>query len=69
MPYRNAAFQQKGADLIDDAGPLTDQTFAHAVQRLQVELVSSLGCHELHGWALHRLGDRLCVAEVVHLSL
>src|SRR5262245_12147198 len=69
LPYRNAALQQKGADLINDARPLTDQTFAHAVQRLQVELADSLGRDELHGWALHGLGDRLCVAEVVLLSL
>src|SRR5215469_9766934 len=66
--YRNAAFQQKGADLINDAGPLTDQPLAHAVQRLQVELVGRLGRDELHGWTLHRLGDRFRIAIVVLLT-
>jgi hypothetical protein len=35
---------------------------------LQVKLVRGLGCNELHGWALHRLGDCLRIAEVVLLS-
>jgi hypothetical protein len=39
LPYRNAAFQQEGTDLINNAGALTDQAFTHAVKRLQVELV------------------------------
>ena len=34
--------RQKGADLIDDAGALTDQSLAHAVHRLQVELLNGL---------------------------
>ena len=42
LPYRDAALQQKGADLIDDAGALTDQSLAHAVHRLQVELLNGL---------------------------
>src|SRR5207247_2199176 len=63
------ALQQKGADLIDDAGALADQSLAHAMERLQVKLIRSLRRHELHRGALYRLGDRLCVAEVVLLSL
>jgi hypothetical protein len=39
------------------------------VRPLKVKLINGLGCHELHGWALHRLGDRLRIAEVVLLSL
>jgi hypothetical protein len=39
------------------------------VQRLQVELVGRLGCDELHGWALHCLGDRFRIAIVVLLTL
>jgi hypothetical protein len=35
------------------------------VQRLQIELLGSLGCDKLHGRALHRLGDRLGITEVV----
>src|SRR6516164_3968280 len=69
LPYCNAPFQKKGADLIDDAGTLADQALADAVQSLQVKLVGGLGRNELHGGALHRLGDRLSIAEVVLLSL
>jgi hypothetical protein len=39
------------------------------VERLQVELLGGLCRHELHGRALHRLGDRLGVSEVILLSL
>ena len=69
-PCRTATppLQQEGADLIDDAGTLTDQALADAVQGLQVKLVRSLGRNELHSWALHRLGNRLRIAEVVLLS-
>jgi len=41
----------------------------HPVQRLQVQLIGGLRGHELHRRALHRLGDRLRVAEVVLLPL
>jgi len=66
--HRDAALQQEGADLIDDAGALTDKPLAHPVQRLQVELVGRLGRDELHGWALHALGDRFRIAIVVLLT-
>ena len=39
------------------------------MQRLQVELIGGLRRHKLHRWPLHRLGDRLRVAEIVLLSL
>ncbi len=69
LPHRNAALQQEGADLIDDAGALADQSLTHPVQCLQVELIGGLRRHELHRRTLHRLGDRLRIAEVVLLSL
>jgi hypothetical protein len=68
LPYRNAALQQKGADLIDEAGALTDQSLADAVQCLQVKLSDGLCGDESHRWALHCLGDRLRVAIVVLLT-
>ena len=68
LPHRDAALQHEGADLIDDARALTDKPLAHPMQRLQVELVGRLGCDELHGWALHRLGDRFRIAVVVLLT-
>ena len=46
-----------------------DQPLAHAMQRLQVELVGGLGRDELHRRALHRFGNRLGIAEVVLLPL
>jgi hypothetical protein len=69
LPHCDAALQQKGADLIDDAGTLPDQSFAHAMQRLQVELLGALGRHELHRRALHRFSNRLGVAIVVLFTL
>src|SRR5437868_2037840 len=69
LPHRNAALQQEGADLIDDAGALADQSLSHPMQRLQVELIGSLRRHELHRWPLYCLSDRLRVVEVVLLSL
>ena len=69
MAHGDAALQQKGADLIDDAGALADQSLAHPAQRLQVELFGGLGRHELHRRPLHSLGDRLGVTKVVLLAL
>jgi hypothetical protein len=41
---------------------------AHPVERLQIELLGGLCRDELHGRALHCLGDRLSIAEVVLLA-
>ena len=38
MADRNAALQQEGTDLVDDAGTLADQARAHAMQRLQISV-------------------------------
>src|SRR5262249_19463180 len=57
------------ADLIDDASALADQSLAHAMHRLQIELFGSLRCHKLQRRALNGLGDRLRITEVVLLSL
>jgi len=32
LPYRNAALQQEGADLVDDGSALADQALTYAVQ-------------------------------------
>ena len=64
LAHCNPALQQKGTDLIDDAGALADQPLAHPMQRLQIELVGRLGGDEFHRRALHRLGNRLRVAEI-----
>ena len=69
MPHGDAPLQQERTDLIDDAGTLTNQSIADAVQRLKVELVGCLGCDEFHGRALDSLGDGFRVSEVILLSL
>src|ERR1700749_1958524 len=46
LPYCDAALQQKGADLIDNASALADQSLTHTMQRLQVELVGGLCGHK-----------------------
>ena len=66
--HRNPALQQKGANLIDDAGALTDQPFTHPMQCLQIELVGRLGGNEFHCRPLHRLGNCFRVAIIVLLS-
>src|SRR5438874_8493197 len=62
---RNAALQEEGTNLIDDAGALTDQSLAYAMQRLEVELIGGLRRHELHRGTLHGFGDCLRGAEVI----
>jgi hypothetical protein len=69
LAHRDAAFQQEGADLIDDAGALRDQPLANAMQCLKIELVGGLRGNELHRWPLHRLCDCFGVVEVVLLAL
>jgi hypothetical protein len=68
LAYRHPTLQQEGADLIDDAGALTDQPFAYAVQCLQVELIGRLGGDKFHRRPLHRLRDCFGIAKVVLLS-
>src|SRR6266566_1095705 len=69
LPHGNATLQQEGADLVDDASALAHQSLTNSMQRLQIELIGGLRRHKLHRWPLHRLGDRLRVAEIVLLSL
>src|SRR6516225_1783998 len=69
LSNRDATFQQESANLIDDAGALTDQSLAHPMQCLQIELLGGLRCHELHCGTLHRLSNGFRVTAVVLLSL
>jgi hypothetical protein len=43
--------------LIDDAGALADQTFAHPMESLQVELFGVLVATNFHRGALDRLSE------------
>ena len=49
--------------------PISIESPAMSAEGLQVELIGGLRRHELHRRPLHRLGDRLRIAEVVLLSL
>jgi hypothetical protein len=69
LPHRDAPLQQERTDLIHDAGTLTDQSVADAVQRLKVELIGGLGRDELHGRAFDSLSDGFRISEVILLSL
>jgi hypothetical protein len=69
LTHGDTALEQKGSYLVDDTGALPDKAFADAMQRLQIELVSRIYGEELHRRALHGLGDRFGVVEVVLLSL
>ena len=69
LTHRNAALEQEGADLVDDAGALTDQSLPHPVKRLQVKLIGGLRRHKLHRRTLHCLGNGLSVAKIVLLPL
>jgi hypothetical protein len=65
----DAAVEAEGADLVDNRGALADETGAHPVQGLQVELFGRLGGDKAHGCALDGLGDGFGVAEVVLVAL
>lgn len=67
LPHSDAALEEKGADLIDDARASADQPLTHAVS-LQVKLRGGLGGNELHRRPLDRLGNRFRIAEVVLLA-
>src|SRR5215472_9936835 len=43
LAHLNSALQQEGTNLVDNAGALPDQPFAHPMQRLQVKLIRRLG--------------------------
>ena len=65
----DAALEQKSPDLVDDTSALRDETFAHAMQRLQIQLLNGFGGDELHRRPLNRLGNSFRVAIVVLLPV
>jgi hypothetical protein len=69
LPHRDAALEEKAADLVDDSGALANKARAHAMQRQQITLLRSLDGDEVHGWPLHSLCDRLGIAIVVLVAL
>ncbi len=69
LPYGNTALEQEGSDLVDGGGALADQTRTNPMQRLQVELVDTLGGNKAHGGTLHSLSHGFSIAEVILLAL
>jgi hypothetical protein len=69
LPYGDAAFDEKAADLVDDSRALADKAGAHAVEREKIALLGRLDRDEVHSRSLHRLGDGLGIAVVVLVSL
>jgi hypothetical protein len=60
LSQSDTALQEEGADLINDASALTDQTLTYAMQGLQIELICRLHGDELHRGLLHGLGESSC---------
>lgn len=71
MPCRmNPALQHEGANQVDDAPVRCDTSRLRTpMQRLQIQLLGGLGRDEPHRRALHGLGNRFGIIEVVLLSL
>jgi hypothetical protein len=62
-------YQVKAANLIDHCGPLADQARPDPVQRLQIQLLVSLGWNKACCRPLHGLGHRKSISEIIFLRL
>src|SRR5215469_2594083 len=69
LAHSNAVLEEKAAKLIDHCCPIADQPRAHAMQRLQIQLVVSLYRNAASRRALYSLRYRVGVAEVVLVAL
>src|ERR1019366_2745839 len=63
------ALEQESTQLVDDRGSSCDQAITHTMQCLQIELVIGLDRHKSHVLAIHCLGNRFCIKEVVLVRL
>jgi hypothetical protein len=50
---------------IDYLGPLPHQKIARPMQHQLALLLGRFDLHKTHGWAAHRLADRLSVGSIV----
>src|ERR1700730_8785402 len=57
------------AQLVDHGRSTRDETIAHTMHGLQVELVVGLDRNEAHVLPVHRLGDGLGIQEIVLVGL
>src|ERR1700683_5571585 len=67
LAHRDAALEQKGADLVDHAGALANQSFTYSMKPLKIELFNRFDGDKLHSRTQHRLGNRFRITEVVLL--
>ena len=54
---------------IDHLGPLPHQKIARPMQHQLALLLGRFDLHKTHGWAAHRLADRLSVSSIVLVAL
>src|ERR1700758_1048971 len=69
LPHRDAVLQEKAANLIDDRGPLPHQAVAHAMQRLEIELLVRFRWYAPRRGTLHGFSNRLRISKVILVSL
>jgi len=54
---------------IDHLGPLAHQQIARPMQHQPALLLGRFDLHKTHGWASHRLADRLGIGSVILVAL
>src|SRR6185295_9993577 len=69
LAHGNAMLQEEAADLIDYRGPVPNQSVAHAMQRLKIELFVGLYRHTQRRWTLHGFSDCERISKVILLVL
>src|SRR5262249_51891995 len=69
LPDDDAALQEKAAYLINHCGPFADKARPYPVQRLQIELIISLGWNKARRRSLHGLGHSMSISKVILVSL
>jgi hypothetical protein len=67
--HRDAVLQAEGAHLANHVRSLGDEAIAHAMQRLQVDLIGAPDLDKAHRRTRDGLGDRLRVDDVVLVRL
>src|SRR6516162_581844 len=69
LSHSNSVLQEEAAKLIDHSRPIANQARAHAMQRLQVELIVRLDRHTARRRALHSFCNRVGITEVILVAL
>jgi hypothetical protein len=68
LSYDETSLEKKRAELINQGGATCHQPFAHPMKRLEIELLRCLQWNEAHGGALHGLGNRFRVNEIILIA-